>query len=140
LRIVEGQPESVETQCRRQSVVEGLHHVAVRAADIEKALEFYTDVLGFREEMRLTFEDGSYLVQVKAGDSIVELFGGGQPGGEDRGEVGYTHIALKVDSVDREYERLTGLGYEFHVQPQDVQGIRCAFFRDPNGNPIELIE
>lgn len=121
-------------------MVEGLHHVAVRAADIEKAVEFYTDVLGFREEMRLTFEDGSYLVQVRAGDSIVELFGGGRPGGEDRGEVGYTHIALKVDSVDTEHKRLSELGYEFHVEPQDVQGIRCAFFRDPDGNPIELIE
>jgi catechol 2,3-dioxygenase-like lactoylglutathione lyase family enzyme len=121
-------------------VVEGLHHVAVRVADVENGVKFYTDVLGFREEMRLTFEDGSYLVQVRAGGSIVELFGGGRPGGEDRGEVGYTHIALKVDSLDTEYERLTELGYEFHVEPQDVQGIRCAFFRDPDGNPIELIE
>ncbi len=121
-------------------MVQGLHHVAVRTSDIENAVEFYTEVLGFREEMRLTFEDGSYLVQMRAGDSIVELFGGGRPGGEDRGEAGYTHIALKVDSVDREYERLKGLGCEFHVQPQDVQGIRCAFFRDPDGNPIELVE
>ncbi len=121
-------------------MVRGVHHVAVRTADIEKAVEFYTNALGFREEMRLSFEDGSYLAQVKAGDSMVELFGGGRPGGEDRGEVGYTHIALEVDSVDREYERLRKLGYEFHVEPQDVQGIRCAFFRDPDGNPIELIQ
>jgi catechol 2,3-dioxygenase-like lactoylglutathione lyase family enzyme len=55
-------------------------------------------------------------------------------------EVGFPHIALTVDSVDEEHERLTDLGCEFYIQPQTVQGIRCAFFYDPDGNRIEIIE
>jgi len=90
--------------------------------------------------MRLHFEDGSYLIQLAQKDSIVELLGGGKPVEEDRGEVGYPHIALQVDSVDEEHARLSALGIGFHIPPQDVQGIRCAFFRDPDGNPIEIIE
>jgi len=121
-------------------VIGGLHHVAVRTADIERSVEFYSDVLGFEEVLRLHFEDGSYLVQLAREGSIVELLGGGKPSEEDRGEVGYPHIALQVDSVDEEHARLSALGFDFHVPPRDVQGIRCAFFRDPDGNPIEIIE
>jgi len=121
-------------------VIGGLHHVAVRTTDIERSARFYSDVLGFEEVMRLHFEDGSYLIQLAQKDSIVELLGGGKPVEEDRGEVGYPHIALQVDSVDEEHARLSALGIGFHIPPQDVQGIRCAFFRDPDGNPIEIIE
>ncbi len=122
-------------------MIQGLHHVAVRATDIERAVGFYSDVLGFREQMRLHFEDGSYLVQMALGGSIVELFGGGKPDQPEAGEsrVGYTHIALSVDDVDAEHARLKDLGCEFHVQPQTVEGLRVAFFRDPDGNPIELL-
>ena len=121
-------------------MIGGLHHVAVRTTDIERSARFYSDALGFEEVRRLHFEDGSYLVQLVHEGSIIELFGGGKPAENDRGEVGYTHIALQVDSVDEEHARLTALGFDFHVPPQDVQGIRCAFFRDPDGNPIEIVQ
>jgi catechol 2,3-dioxygenase-like lactoylglutathione lyase family enzyme len=121
-------------------MTKGLHHVAVRTSDIERAAGFYTDTLGFREKLRLHFDDGSYLLQLEQNGSIVELFGGGTTPAEDRGAVGYTHIALTVESVDAEYDRLAKLGCDFYIKPQTVQGIRCAFFRDPDGNPIEIIE
>ena len=121
-------------------MIKGLHHVAVRTTDIERAAKFYGEVLGFEEVLRLHFEGGDYLIQMVRGGSMVELFGGGKPATEDRQEVGFTHVALTVDSVDREYERLKGLGCEFYVLPQTVQGIRCAFFYDPDGNRLELIE
>jgi catechol 2,3-dioxygenase-like lactoylglutathione lyase family enzyme len=121
-------------------VIKGLHHVAVRTTDIERAAKFYADVLGFEEVLRLHFEGGDYLIQMVRDGSMVELFGGGKPTTEDRNEVGFTHIALTVDSVDDEHERLKNLGCEFYIQPQTVQGIRCAFFYDPDGNRIEIIE
>jgi lactoylglutathione lyase len=121
-------------------VIQRFHHVAVRTTDIEAAVKFYSQALGSEEQMRLHFEDGSYLVQMSLGDSIVELFGDGKPAEEDPSRVGYTHIALSVDDVDAECERLKGLGCPFHVEPQTVQGLRVAFFRDPDGNPIELLQ
>jgi len=55
--------------------------------------------------------------------------------------VGYKHIALLVDSVDEEYERLSKAGVKFTLLPKTIQDVvRIAFFRDPDGMDIELIE
>lgn len=123
-------------------MIKGFHHIAIKTTDIERSTAFYRDVLGMREKKRLHFDDGSYLIMLALGDTSVELFGGAKPKdpGEDRGEVGYVHLALSVDDVDREYARIKALGYDFHIEPKSVQGLRVAFFRDPDGIPIELLQ
>ena len=123
-------------------MIKGFHHFAVKTTDIERSAQFYRDVLGMREKMRLSFDDGSYLVMLALGETSVELFGGAKPKdpNEDRGEVGYVHLALTVDNVDAEYERIKALGYSFYIEPRTFQNLRCAFFRDPDGIPIELLQ
>jgi catechol 2,3-dioxygenase-like lactoylglutathione lyase family enzyme len=123
-------------------VIKGFHHFAVKTTDIERSAQFYRDVLGMREKMRLSFDDGSYLVMLALGETSVELFGGAKPKdpNEDRGEVGYVHLALTVDDVDAEYERIKALGYSFYIEPRTFKNLRVAFFRDPDGIPIELLQ
>jgi len=123
-------------------VIKGFHHFAVKTTDIERSAQFYRDVLGMREKMRLSFDDGSYLIMLALGETSVELFGGAKPKdpNEDRGEVGYVHLALTVDDVDAEYERIKGLGYSFYIEPKTFENLRVAFFRDPDGIPIELLQ
>ena len=55
-------------------------HVHLKVADIERALEFYRDRLGFAEMMRLNREDGSlWLVYLRITDTqFIELFSGGE--------------------------------------------------------------
>lgn len=123
-------------------MIKGFHHFAVKTTDIERSAQFYRDVLGMREKMRLSFDDGSYLIMLALGETSVELFGGAKPKdpNEDRGEVGYVHLALTVDDVDAEYERIKGLGYSFYIEPKTFENLRVAFFRDPDGIPIELLQ
>ncbi len=123
-------------------MIKGFHHFAVRTTDIERSVAFYRDVLGMTEKRRMHFDDGSYLVMLGFGDTVVELFGGAKPKdpSEDRGEVGYWHLGLTVDDTDREYERIKALGYKFDFAPKTVQGMRVAFFRDPDGIIIELTQ
>jgi catechol 2,3-dioxygenase-like lactoylglutathione lyase family enzyme len=123
-------------------VITGIAHLAVVTSDIDQAVDFYTGVLGFRETLRLETDHSGTIVFVSVDGTQLELFGGGQPRepGEDEGKVGYPHVALAVDDVDAEYERLTSLGVEFDMPPTDAEaGIRLAFFRDPDGNRIEII-
>jgi catechol 2,3-dioxygenase-like lactoylglutathione lyase family enzyme len=123
-------------------VITGIAHLAVVTSDIDQAVDFYTGVLGFRETLRLETDHSGTIVFVSVDGTQLELFSGGQPRepGEDEGKVGYPHVALAVDDVDAEYERLTSLGVEFDMPPTDAEaGIRLAFFRDPDGNRIEII-
>ncbi len=123
-------------------MITGIAHLAVVASDIERAVEFYTDTLGFRETLRLHTDHSGTIVFVSLNGTQLELFGGGRPRepGEDEGKVGYPHIALAVDDVDAEYARLKTQGVEFDMPPTDAEsGIRLAFFRDPDGNRIEII-
>ena len=124
-------------------MIEGIAHVAVVTTDLERAAKFYTEVVGFRETARLETTHSGTIIFVSLNGTEVELFGGGRPrdSKEERNEVGYKHICLLVDDVDVEYARLKALGVEFHMEPRDDEtGLRLAFFRDPDGNPIELLQ
>ena len=124
-------------------MVKGIGHVAVVTTDVDRAAAFYTEVLGFRETGRLETSHSGTLIFVSLNGTQVELFGGGEPKDprESEGRVGYKHIALLVDHVDAEYDRLKALGVEFFIEPTDAEsGLRLAFLRDPDGNPIELLQ
>jgi glyoxylase I family protein len=123
-------------------MITGFHHIAINTTDIERSARFYREVLGFREKMRLDYEGGGYLLMLELGGVSVGLFAGGKPSDLEArsGEVGYVHLALSVDDVDAEYERIQAAGYEFYVAPKTVQNLRIAFFRDPDGIPIELMQ
>ncbi|MCH9020807.1 MAG: type II secretion system F family protein [Proteobacteria bacterium] len=77
----------------------GIDHVVLRVRDIERALAFYRDVLGCREERRV---DDIGLVQLRAGRALIDLVdvasplgreGGAAPGKEGRN---VDHIALRI--------------------------------------------
>ncbi len=123
-------------------MIKDIDHVAVVTTDVERAAKFYTEALGFREVGRLETSHSGTLVFLGLGGTLVELFGGGKPrAAGDTGEVGYRHIALLVDSVDEEYDRLRALGVEFTMEPATVEsGLRIAFFKDPDGSPIEIMQ
>lgn len=124
-------------------MIQGVAHIAVVTTDVEQAAAFYTEVLGFKETLRLETTHSGTIVFVSANGTQLELFGGGQPKepGEGEGKVGYPHVALLVDDVEAEYERLKSLGVEFDMPPTEAEsGIRLAFFRDPDGNRIEIIK
>ena len=124
-------------------MIQSVEHIAVVTTDVERAARFYTQVLGFKETLRLETTHSGTIVFVSANGTKLELFGGGKPKepGEGEGKVGFPHVALLVDDVDGEYERLKALGVEFDTPPTDAgAGIRLAFFKDPDGNRFEIIK
>ena len=124
-------------------MIKSVQHIAVVTTDVERAAAFYTQVLGIKETLRLETTHSGTIVFVSANGTQLELFGGGKPTepGEGEGKVGFPHVALLVDDVDLEYERLKALGVEFDVPPTEADaGIRLAFFKDPDGNRLEIIK
>jgi catechol 2,3-dioxygenase-like lactoylglutathione lyase family enzyme len=117
----------------------GLHHVAVKTANFEAMRAFYTEVLGLPHVGGFP---GRPVIFLGAGDTTIELVGGDAPA-EPRGQ-GWAHVALRVASTDAAAAELAGRGISFHVAPKDfppdAPTVRIAFFRDPDGNELELFE
>lgn len=124
-------------------MIKGIDHFAVVTTDLERARKFYVDLLGFRETMRLETSHSGTILFISLGGSQLELFGGGRPkdSPEEGRKAGYTHLALMVDDIDADYQRLCQAGVQFGMKPTTVEsGLRIAFFTDPEGNSLELMQ
>jgi len=142
-------------------MIHGIHHTAISTGDMQRALRFYRDLIGFEEEWSSTWQVGTatvdkivglkdssaQVVMLKLGDAHIELFQYTTPHpkpGEPNRPVcdhGITHLCLRVTDIDVEYERLKAAGMVFHCPPQAAgKGFRATYGRDPDGNVVELLE
>jgi methylmalonyl-CoA epimerase len=119
-------------------------HVSILTKDLEESVKFYTQVLKFPIVKTIESKDLK-IVFVDAGNATLELFGlvsGEAKFTEEKWEnVGIKHIALEVDDVEKVYNELKSNGVKFESEPTiAVGGPKIAFFKDPNGVTIELIQ
>ena len=139
-------------------MIVGLHHVAIGVDDFDKALTFYTEALGFEVVQQSDFDndananlaiglDGikAKMAMLKAPNAFVELWQYSQPAPKDLRsrpcDYGYPHIALQVDDIQAEYDRLRAHGMEFVGEVVHFSDDASAIYgRDPSGNIIELYE
>lgn len=139
-------------------MIVGLHHVSISVSDLERALAFYRDVLGFEEVQRSVFSgdapladraiglDGvdARMAMLKAPNAFLEIWEYHHPTPEDRRsrpcDHGYAHIALQVRGMAEEYQRLVEAGMTFVGPPVDFGRSAAIYGRDPFGNVIELYE
>lgn len=122
--------------------IRALAHVMIRVRDFERALPFYTDVLGLREAFRLQRDDGSTSIIYLhlTGRQFVELSLADQEAPQNP-FVGYAHMCLEVENIHDLHDRLQKTGY---VVPDSLKtgkdGSWQFWLRDPDGNRIELMQ
>jgi len=127
-------------------MIRRIEHTTMTVRDLHRSVAFYTTLLGFRVDREMLLPESKLrIVFLELGGTGLELFGVEETRGEAVSDVndvvGYKHICLLVDSVDREYERLSAAGVPFRVQPVNVQeSVRIAFLKDPDGMDIELLQ
>jgi glyoxylase I family protein len=110
----------------------GVHHVSVNVDDVDAAVAFYTDALGFRLRTdRPDFGFGGAWLDV--GNQQVHLIEGAVP--DARGQ----HFAVQVEGLDEVVAELRRRGVTVS-EPVPVGRSRQAFLNDPSGNAIELHE
>jgi glyoxylase I family protein len=108
----------------------GVHHVSINVSDVDAAVRFYVDVLGFtRRSDRPDFGFGGAWLDV--GDQQVHLIEA--PLAEDRGQ----HFAVQVADLDATVAELRGRSIAVS-DPSPVGTGRQAFLHDPSGNSVEL--
>ena len=123
--------------------IKNLDHVVVCVSDLERALKFYTEVLGCKEERRV---ERIGLVQLRAGASMIDLQRV-NPGPEESELTAPTrnmdHFAIRIEPFDPPALRshLQGFGIDPGevVQRYGAEGDGpSVYITDPDGNTIEL--
>ena len=118
---------------------------SVLVDDQDKALRFYTEVLGFMKKTEVPMGEHRWLTVVSPEDpNGVELVlepdahPAARPFKEALVADGIPFTSFAVDDVHKEYERLVGLGVTF-TQPPAVMGpVTTAVLDDTCGNLIQI--
>jgi lactoylglutathione lyase len=124
--------------------IKRLEHVGIMVKDIQTSIEFYTNVVGFSLKGQIVHPNGeiklAFLGFNESEETELELIQGYNDNLPVEGKV--HHIALTVDDVEAEHDRLKSLGVTFIEQEITTlpNGARYIFFAGPDGEWIELFE
>ena len=118
---------------------------SVLVDDQQKALRFYTEVLGFVKKTEVPLGGHSWLTVVSPDEPDgVELVlepdehPAAKPFKRALVEDGIPYTSFAVDDVQKEYERLVGLGVRFTQQPTQMGPVTTAVLDDTCGNLIQI--
>ncbi|MEM1059947.1 MAG: VOC family protein [Verrucomicrobiota bacterium] len=117
-------------------------HTRYRVNDLDKATEFYTEVLGLEETRRSTSPRGSTLVFFRAPDTAQEIEICHYPAaGEVTVQEDLTHLAFEVEDIEAFARHSEAKGYPLTDGPHTTgSGSVIAFIDAPDGYEIELIQ
>ena len=123
----------------------GITNVMVN--DQNKALKFYTDILGFVKKTEVPLGEHKWLTVVsKEAQDGVELllepmgFAPARVYQQALYEAGIPYTSFHVDDIQKEYERLVKLGVKFSLKPTKTGPVTIAVFDDTCGNNIQIAQ
>ena len=147
-----------------------IHHVGIIVTDLETSMSFYTKLFGKEPDILTTVDNSKGMAQQigepsnESGDVIatmafydidntsVELIKVAKPEMELEqlhvARPGAKHLCFQVDDIQKAYAEMKAEGYRFKVdcpahfdegQP-DLKGVSFAYFYDPDGNVLEIME
>jgi catechol 2,3-dioxygenase-like lactoylglutathione lyase family enzyme len=157
---------SVSAAAPPPAAVQAVDSITINVSDLEQSVAFYQDVLGFTpvaghevageayEHLYGVFGLRVRSARLRLGDEAIELTqflaprGRPMPADSRSNDRWFQHIALIVSDIDRAYTRLRQFKVEqASTGPQrlpdwnpNAGGIKAYYFRDPDGNFLEILE
>jgi lactoylglutathione lyase len=123
--------------------IQSIHHIGLRVVDEQRAVQFYA-----RFGFHVVYRDAHEPVLILQNDSGVELnlIVNAAPSFDGKNRLmdvpekfpGYTHIALRVDSIEQTVQALAASGIAITDGPKRLGPGLSLFVRDPDANVIEL--
>lgn len=117
--------------------------------DYNKALKFYTEVMGFEKKRDIPLGDGARWITVVSpqepdGTELLLEPNSQYPAMKALKEAlvrdGIPFTAFQVDDIQEEYDRLRNLGVEFTMEPTNMGAATAAVFHDTCGNLIQIYQ
>jgi catechol 2,3-dioxygenase-like lactoylglutathione lyase family enzyme len=135
-------------------------HLGLCVSDLDRSLRFYCDGLGFIVAEGYDLDDtmldgldraletpGTVRLRsqmIRHGELKIELLYFAEPladgtPSQRRNQLGFTHLSLHVDDVERVAARLVELGGTIIPSTRAVLGVPVVFLADPDGTRVELM-
>jgi catechol 2,3-dioxygenase-like lactoylglutathione lyase family enzyme len=113
----------------------------IAVKDLDRARKFYEDKLGLKTKDEMEGE----LLTMKSGDTLINVYRS-----EFAGTNKATALTFDVDDIDSEvrdlkekgifFEHYDMPGLEQHGDLYVAEGVKMAWFKDPDGNILSLVE
>ena len=121
-------------------------HTMLRVTDLEKSIDFYTNIFGMDLLRKKDFPDGKFTLAFigygsESENTVLELTHNWETDAYDLGNA-YGHIAIAVDDAYAACAEITAKDGNVvrPAGPMQHGGTVIAFVKDPDGYMIELIE
>lgn len=121
-------------------------HTMLRVGDLDRALSFYTEVLGMRLLRRQDYPAGRFTLAFvgygpESEGAVIELTHNWDTASYDLGN-GFGHVAIAVDDAAAACAAIRARGGKVvrEAGPMQHGSTVIAFVEDPDGYKIELIE
>jgi len=131
-------------------VINKIEHIGIAVTDLKKSEDLFEKLLGKKPyKKEKVASEGVVTSFFKIGNQKIELLKGNNSGSPiqkfiEKRKEGVHHIALHVDSIQKEVERLENLGFEFiSTIPKKGADNKMIVFLHPkttNGVLVELCE
>lgn len=120
-----------------------IEHVGIYAQDSASLANWYSNTLALQEVRRIERGEGRSPVIFLQGSSstVVEILP--TDAAENLRELnspGFAHLGIVVDDLDAQVSRLATLGVEVTGIRSTSNGWTIGYFKDPEGNILELVQ
>ena len=120
-------------------------HTMIRVGDLEKSIQFYTEVLGMKLLRRKDYPEGEFTLAFvgygdESSDAVIELTYNWGTSEYNLGDA-FGHIAIAVEDVYAACEEIKKRGGNVVREAGPMKGgtTVLAFVEDPDGYKIELL-
>ena len=124
-----------------------IHLSSVMVDDQDKALHFYTEVLGFEKKTEVSLGEYRWFTVVSPEDrdghgtcSKPDVHPAARPFKQALAADGIPVTSFAVSDIQVEFERLSGLGVNFTQEPVAMGPVTTAVFDDTCGNLIQIAQ
>ena len=140
-------------------MITGMHHSGVVVLDLDRAVKFYSDAVGLKLRGIFEFADASTAQVVGYQDVKLKTAEMETPDGQmieflqyvyplaprrpsqERSLQGASHLAFKVEDIDKALEAMIGRGgIKLNPPVEESAGVKVCYLQDPEGNWVELVE
>ena len=120
-------------------MIKRLKFVSIPVADQNRALDFYTEKLGFTIITDQPFDEKQRWIELRVpkAETRVVLF---TPDGDEARVGSFMNMSYACDDLEKTYEELKSRGVEFEGAPQKQHWGSYAMFKDSEGNRFVLSE